>query len=417
MPASPYIHRALEPFFLKCSAHFKAVALLGPRQVGKTTMLKHLAAEEAATTGIERAYVTLDDLDDRSLARNDPKLFLQTYRPPVLIDEVQKAPELFSQIKVYLDSTDAMGSVWLTGSQPLHLKKRFGDESLAGRVAVLDMMGLSQAELAGRSTEPFSCDVSYLAERPRGIDPVGLPDLYDSLWRGSLPGIRPLDDDLWERGYASYVNTFIMRDIRDMADIGDEAKFRRFLTACAALTGQPVNYAEYARAADISESTAKRWLSLLMSSYVVHTVPAFSSNVIKGLAKNPVLHFFDTGLVAYLTGYLSPRLLESGALNGHILETFAWGEIVKSWQATGHEPRLTFLRTLKKKEIDFVLTVGGVSHPIEVKRSASPGGADLKNLSLMEPLGDAAGTGCVLCLTDRARPLNDKNWAFPLWAI
>ncbi len=417
MPASPYIHRALEQFFLKCSANFKAVALLGPRQVGKTTMLKHLAAEEAAATGVERAYVTLDDLDDRALARNDPKLFLQTYRPPVLIDEVQKAPELFSQLKVHLDRTDTMGSVWLTGSQPLHLKKRFGDESLAGRVAILDMMGLSQAELAGRPTEPFSCDPIYLAERPRGIDPVAMPDLYASLWRGSLPGIRALDDDLWERGYASYVDTFIMRDIRETTTIGDEVKFRRFLVACAALTGQPVNYAEYARAADVSESTAKRWLSLLASAYVVHTVPAFSSNVIKGLAKNPVLHFFDTGLASYLAGYLSPRLLENGALNGHVLETFAWGEIVKSWQATGRKPQLAFLRTLKKKEIDLVLTMGGASHPIEVKRSASPGRADLRNLSLMEPLGAGAGTGCVLCLADQARPIDGRNWAFPLWAI
>lgn len=412
-----YITRSLESFFLRCSANFKAVALLGPRQVGKTTMLKRLAEQEAAVTGIERAYVTLDDLDDRTLAHNDPKLFLQTYRPPVLIDEVQKAPELFSQLKIYLDTTEAMGGVWLTGSQPLRLKQRFGDESLAGRMAVLDMMGLSQAELGLRPSVPFSCSSDYLSTRSRGVAPVAISDFYRSIWKGSLPGIRALDDDLWEKAYASYVSTFIMRDIRDMAAIEDEGKFRRFLTACAALTGQPVNYAEYARAADVSESTAKRWLSLLVSSYVVHTVPAFSSNVLKGLVKNPVLHFFDTGLVAYLTGYLSPRLLENGALSGHILETFAWGEIVKSWQAAGHEPRLSFLRTLKKKEIDLVLTEGEVSHPLEVKRTASPGGADLKNLSIMDPLGEGAGTGCVLCLADKARPLDRKNWAFPLWAI
>ena len=412
-----YLERALESYFLRCSSNFKAVALLGPRQVGKTTMLKHLAVQEARTTGVERTYVTLDDLDDRALARSDPKLFLQTYRPPVLIDEVQKAPELFSQLKVHLDSTDTMGSVWLTGSQPLRLKQRFGDESLAGRMAIVDMMGFSQAELAPRQTVPFSCDPEYLSERARGTSPVGVSELYRSIWKGSLPGVRALDDDLWERAYASYVSTFIMRDIRDMASIEDEGKFRRFLTACAALTGQPVNYAEYARAADVSESTAKRWLALLASSYVVHTVSAFSNNMLKGLAKNPVLHFFDTGLVAYLTGYLSPRLLENGALSGHILETFAWGEIVKSWQATGREPQLSFLRTLKKKEVDLVLTVGETSHPLEVKRTASPGGSDLKNLSVLEPLGERAGTGCVLCLADRARPVDRKNWAFPLWAI
>lgn len=412
-----YIRRALEPFFLKCSRNFKAVALLGPRQVGKTTMLKRLAAEESAATGVERTYVTLDDLDDRALARSDPKLFLQTYRPPVLIDEAQKAPELFSQLKVHLDTTEENGSVWLTGSQPLHLKQAFGDESLAGRIAVLEMSGLSQAEIAGRPTVPFTCDAEYFSTRSRAVEPVSSPDLYASLWKGSLPGIRLLDDDLWEQGYASYVNTFVMRDIRDMATIGDESKFRRFLTACAALTGQPVNYAEYARAADISESTAKRWLSLLESAYVVRTVPAFSSNTIKGLAKNPVLHFFDTGLVAYLTGYLSPRLLENGALSGHILETFAWGEIVKSWRASGHEPRLSFLRTLKKKEIDLVLTTGTTSHPVEVKRSASPCAADFKNFSAMEPLGADAGEGCVLCLADKARPFDHRNWVFPLWAI
>ena len=191
----------------------------------------------------------------------------------------------------------------------------------------------------------------------------------------------------------------------------------RFMAACAAMTGQPVNYAEYARAADVSEVTAKRWLSLLQSSYVVHTTPPYTSNVLKQLAKAPVLHFFDTGLAAYLAGYHTPELLQNGPLGGHILETFAWGEITKSWQATGGRPNLSFLRTLKKKEVDLILTEGGVSHPIEVKRTASPGPADIKNFGVLDPLGNELGTGCVLCLADRPRPITERTWAFPLWAI
>ena len=202
-----YLSRALERFFVRCSENFKAVALLGPRQVGKTTMLKRLADEEYERTGRRRTYVTLDDVDDRALAKSDPKLFLQVYKPPVLIDEIQKAPELLSQLKVHLDQTDEMGSVWLTCSQPLHLKRSLGDESLAGRVAVLDMMGLSQAETAQAATVPFDASPSYFAERARGVEPVSMPDFYRMLWKGSLPGIRLKDDEFWRTSYASYVST------------------------------------------------------------------------------------------------------------------------------------------------------------------------------------------------------------------
>lgn len=411
-----YIPRALEPFAQRCSDAFKAIVVTGPRQVGKTTMLRHMAAEEELRCGTRRTYVTLDDAEARALAKSDPALFMETYAPPVLIDEAQKAPELFPYLKIALDSTERNGTVWLTGSQPLHLKRRLS-ESLAGRVVILEMLGFSQAELAGRPTEPFVPEVGFLQKRAQDAAPVTPADLYAGIWKGQLPQIRLAPDELWEASYRSYVDTYLMRDIREFINESNEHRFRTFMKACAAMTGQPVNYSLLAEVADISEATAKAWLSVLESSYVVKLVAPFTSNMLKRLQKRPVLHMTDTGLASYLAGFPTASSLESGALSGHVLESFCYTEIEKGYYAAGREANLAFLRTGTQKEIDLVLTVGDVVHPIEVKRSASPRLNDLKNFSVLDPLGARRGTGCVLCLANKAIPLDRTSWAFPIWAL
>lgn len=422
-----YIKRALETTVRRYSEHFKVVVVTGPRQVGKTTMLKHLM-EEDVQKGTNRNYVTLDNTTLREAAKSDPELFLQRYKPPVLIDEIQKAPELLPFIKLAVDSTDDCGQFWLTGSQPFHMMKEIS-ESLAGRAGIIEMWGLSSSELAGVASEPFSPSPDYFSRRVNLCVPFEVEEAYRRITAGSLPAIRALPHDLRADGYESYLDTYIMRDIRDLAQVGNEMKFRRFLRACAALTSRPVVYAELARMADIDEKTAKAWLSLLVSSYLVKVVEPYSNNLLKRLVKQPIMHFTDTGLAAYLAGWENPRALEIGAFSGQIFETFVFSEISKSYVNAGKRPPLSFFRNNDKREIDLLLEQDGMLYPIEVKKTASPSSADTKNFHALDPIaGDTIpselqalkreiGTGCVVCMASDTFPINERAWAFPAWAI
>lgn len=422
-----YIKRALESVVRRYSEHFKVVVVTGPRQVGKTTMLRHLM-EEDATSGIERAYVSLDNTAILQTAKEDPALFLQRYRPPVLIDEIQKAPELLPYIKEIVDSTGLTGTVWLTGSQPFHLMKEVS-ESLAGRVGVIEMLGLSGAEIAGVESEPFSPGQDYFVRRVGMSKPYDVVEAYERICAGSLPGIRTLPDDLRPSGYESYLDTYIMRDIRDLSQIGDELKFRRFMTACAALTSKPVVYAELARIADIDEKTAKTWLSLLVSSYIVKVVEPYANNLLKRLSKQPIMHFLDTGLAAYLTGWTSPRALEAGAMSGQIFESYIFGEVYKSYLNAGRRAPLHFFRNNDKKEIDLLLESDGTLYPIEVKKTASPSKKDARNLGVLDPVASddvpaalsslkrTIGMGAIICMAQDTFPVSERAWAFPVWAV
>lgn len=425
--SDPYIPRALESVVRRYSEHYKVVVVTGPRQVGKTTMLRHLL-EEDMQNGIERSYVSLDSIPLQSAAKSDPELFLQRYKPPVLIDEIQKAPELLPYIKTTVDQSNETGLFWLTGSQPLHLMKGVS-ESLAGRAGIVEMLGLSSAELAGTPSEVFDPEPEYFTRRASMAQPFDITEAYDRIFAGSLPGIRALPSDMRAGAYESYLETYVMRDIRDLAQVGDELKFRRFVTACAALTARPVVYAELARAADIDEKTAKTWLSLLVSTYLVKIVEPYSNNLIKRMNKQPVMHFTDTGLAAYLTGWSDARTLELGAMGGHIFESYAFGEIYKSFANAGRRPPLYFFRTNDKKEIDLLLDSDGVLRPVEIKKTATPTRADTRNFGAIEPAarddapGELAafkreiGMGTVVCMAQDTFPISEHAWAFPVWAI
>lgn len=424
-----YIKRALESVVRRYSEHFKVVVVTGPRQVGKTTMLRHLMDQDEKH-GLARSYVTLDNTAVRQSAKEDPALFLQRYRPPVLIDEIQKAPELLPYIKELVDRSDKPGTVWLTGSQPFHLMREVS-ESLAGRAGVIEMLGLSGAEIAGIPTEPFDPSAGYFVRRTGTASPhaYGVVEAFDRICAGSLPGIRALPEDLRAGAYDSYIDTYLMRDIRDLSHVADELKFRRFMTACAALTSKPVVYAELARIADIDEKTAKSWLSLLVSSYLVKIVEPYANNLLKRLSKQPVMHFMDTGLAAHLTGWSSPRALEAGAMSGQMFETYAFGEVYKSFSNTGRRAPLCFFRNNDRREIDMLLERDGALYPIEVKKTASPSRKDARNLHVLDPVADPSvpedlsafrrevGTGCILCLTEDTFPVSERAWAFPVWAV
>ena len=422
-----YIHRAAEALVRRYSRYFKVVVVTGPRQVGKTTMLKHLADEDRER-GLNRTYVSLDNTAIRETAREDPALFMQRWKPPVLIDEIQKAPELLPYIKEIVDASDTTGAIWLTGSQPFHLMKNVS-ETLAGRVGIIELLGLSNAELDGRQSEPFRCDPDYFLRKVGSVEPSNVSEVFRRIFAGSLPALREMPDDMRASGYESYIDTYVMRDIRDLTQVADELKFRRFMRACAASTARPVVYAELARAADIDEKTAKAWLSLLVSSYLVKIVEPFSNNLIKRISKQPVLHFTDTGLAAYLAGWTTPESLESGAMNGHIFESYAFSELHKSYLNAGRVAPFAFFKTNDKKEIDLLLESDGVIYPIEIKKTASPSKTDTRNMGALDPVSAdgipaelapfkrTIGTGCVLCMTQDTYPVSSRAWAFPVWAI
>jgi predicted AAA+ superfamily ATPase len=422
-----YIKRAIEDVVLRHSAVFKVVVVTGPRQVGKTTTLKHLMEGEREA-GVERGYVTLDNTAMRMLAKEDPALFLQRFKPPILIDEIQYAPELLPYIKMLVDNSDERGGVWLTGSQPFHLMKNIS-ESLAGRAGIIEMLGLSGAELAGVTSEPFACDPEYFRRRVAGVVPQNVNQVFDRIVKGSFPHIAMMPDDVRGAGFESLISTYLMRDIRDLAQVGDELRFRRFMSACASLTARPVVYAELARIADIDEKTAKAWLSLLVSSYLVKVVQPYSNNILKRLSKQPIMHFLDTGLCAHLAGWSNPEALERGVMGGQIFETHAFGEIYKSHLNAGQARPLYFFRTNDKKEIDLLLEGDGVLHPVEVKKTASPQPGDTRNFSALDPVGAdevpadlralkrEIGIGCVVCMAEDAYPINSRAWTMPIWAL
>ncbi|MDR2107937.1 MAG: ATP-binding protein, partial [Coriobacteriales bacterium] len=331
-----YIHRAAEAAIRRVSKMFGAVLLTGPRQVGKTTMLKELAEPE-------RRYVTLDDLNVRTLAQTDPPLFLARYTPPVLIDEIQYAPELLPYIKMDVDACEEKGRYWLTGSQAFHSMRNVS-ESLAGRFGIINLLGLSHREIAGRDSQPFSTNPTWIVERMRTAPQADLKGIYERIFIGGMPALSAQPQMDRELFFSSYLSTYIERDIRDLTQVADEGAFLRFMVVVAAHTARPLVMQELAQEAEISVTTAKRWLSVLTASHIVALVQPFHNNVLTRTVKMPLLHFLDTGLCAYLTGWTSSEVLERGAMSGQVFESWVFSELYKSYLNAGRRPLFFYYR-------------------------------------------------------------------------
>ncbi|MCP9447174.1 MAG: ATP-binding protein [Nitrospira sp.] len=358
--------RTLEGVIEKANSQFSVLILTGPRQVGKTTLLRMMAERMGP-----RSYVSLDDPLLLRLAREEPALFLQRWPPPVLIDEIQYAPGLFPLIKESVDERKGKGLFWLTGSQSFHLMKHVS-ESLAGRAAVLQLQGLSLRETLGqsRSVIPFLPD-----SLPAGDISLGGPALswvYERIWRGSFPamyGEESPDRDLY---YGSYVQTYLQRDLRDLTQVGDLTVFMRFLRSAAARTGQLLNMADMARDVGVAPNTVKHWLSMLQATGLIWLMEPYHTNLSKRLVKTPKLYFLDTGLAAYLTEWSSPATLEAGAMSGEFFETWVVAEMLKSYWHNGRQAPFYFFRNKDQKEIDVLIVRDGKIHPIEIKKTAQP---------------------------------------------
>jgi predicted AAA+ superfamily ATPase len=407
-----YIPRAIEDVIIQTSQTFKVLMLTGPRQVGKTTLLQKLV-------GPERRYVTMDDLAIRSLAQSDPQLFLSRFEAPVLIDEIQYAPELLPYIKIDVDRRQQKGAYWLTGSQMFHAMQGMS-ESLAGRVGIIDLFALSQREIARSVSAAFSTDSRFIMERAKTAFAADLKAIYERIFQGGMPQLVADPRIDRDRFFASYVATYIERDIRDLTQISSETTFLRFMTAVAAHTAQPLVMEEIAQAAEVTAPTVKRWLSLLSSAGIITLVQPFHHSVLKRTVKMPLLHFMDTGLAAYLTGWTSPAVLERGAMAGQFFETWVFTELYKSFVNAGIRPPIYYYRDKDKKEIDLLLYQNGTVYPIEIKKTANPGLNDIRNFSVLESLQTMrkqlkvqVGNGAVLCMIPEPLPINNNNWYVP----
>ena len=407
-----YIRRHMEEQIERLSKTWSAILLTGPRQTGKTTMLRQLAERENRG----RKYVSLDDLSNRDLAKTDPKMFLQLYAPPVLIDEVQYAPELFTYIKIYIDEHQNPGDFWLTGSQVFRLLGG-AQESLAGRVALLHLSPLSQREIIGAEPTPFTTDYEALADANAKIQALTSAELFKRIWKGSMPRVNSGAEEDRNVYYSSYISTYIERDVRELSGAIDALKFSRFITATAARTAQIVNYNSIAEDADISIAQAKQWLFILEKLGIIFLLHPYSNNILKRTIKTPKLYFYDTGLVSYLTRWSSAEVLESGAMSGAVLENFAISEIMKSYQNCGREPSLYYYRDHDAKEIDLIIEGDGKLCPVEIKKTASPDKRIVKSFSLIEKSPLERGTSAVLCMADRLGAFDGDNLIAPIWLI
>lgn len=405
-----YIARNLEKVVLEVTKEYPVVLVTGPRQVGKTTMLQKLME------GTDRNYVSLDDLNERNLAKRDPEMFLQLHKPPILIDEVQYAPELFVYIKIHVDKYHNAGDFWLTGSQVFKLMSGI-QESLAGRVAVLSLTSLSQAEICGGEMQPFTLDIEKLSARRKERTAADTGVIFDWIFRGSMPAIVSEKNSNSRIFYSSYLTTYIERDVREVSDAIDSLTFLHFITAVAARCGQILNIAEIARDADINQKQAKNWLGVLETLGLIFYLHPYSNNMLKRLVKTPKLYFYDTGLVCYLTKWSSAETLQSGAMNGAILENYVVAEIRKTYLNCGKDPYMYYYRDKDAREIDIILEHDGVLNPIEIKKSANPGSELIKVFKLLDKSSAKRSKGAVVCMKPELSAIDRENYIVPVWMI
>lgn len=402
-----YIARSLERKFKRMNGFFKAVLVTGARQVGKTTMLRHLAEGE------KRTYVTLDNLMVRELAKTDPVLFFQTYKPPIIIDEVQYAPELFSQIKILCDENEEPGLFWLTGSQQFSMMKNVR-ETLAGRIAVLELYSFSKNEMEGIEFEnQLDFSLPCLLERQSKVPKNDIIDVFDYIWLGGMPRLLHADAEQRLEYYSSYIGTYLMRDIAELGGITDTLRFRKFMTACAALISEQLNLKTLADAAEISQPTAKEWLKLLESMGIIYLLRPYANNELKRLTKTPKLYFYDTGLCAHLSMWLTPETLMNGAASGHYFENFVVMQLLKNYAYSKTEVNMTYFRDSNGKEIDVFVEQNKFIHPLEIKKSANPDRREIKKYALLDKTAVQRGCGGIICMCEEVIPIDSQNCFIP----
>ena len=415
-----YINRTIEETVMDLSRSFPVVMITGARQVGKSTLLYHIAGG----LGKDIKRVSLDNILDRTLAVEDPKLFLETYPSPIIIDEFQYAPDLLSYIKVEVDNRRfgelnggeaSAGMYFLTGSQRFAAMEQIS-ESLAGRVAIIDMYGFSNKELNAAKQSPFVPEIEILGKEKNTEKNMSVKEVFERIFKGSFPELFTNENLARDAFFENYIRTYIEKDIRKLINIKDEIKFMRFMVSVAARTGQELNLNEISNDLDISNTTASNWLSILVNTVLVVLLQPFSKNMIRRVVKSPKLYFMDTGLASYLAKYPSPDTLESSYFAGAIFETYVVSEIIKSFANKGLDPGrfVYYYRDNNKNEIDIVIEYNNKLYPIEIKKSKNPGKNATKGFHVLKDTKMEIAKGVVLCMTDEIFPLDRENFCVPI---
>ena len=403
-----YYKRHADEAIRKLSQMFGAVLVTGARQVGKTTLLQDVAGHAS--------YVTLDDKLQLINAVDQSGTFFKDNPPPVFVDEVQYAPNLFPQIKIMLDSGKMKGQFFLSGSQQFVMMQNVS-ESLAGRLGMLNLLGLSLRELYGVSFRaPFLPTLDYFGSRDKEKADIPYADVWHVIHRGSFPELCANPEYDWQMFFAAYVKTYIERDVRSLAQVGNELNFTKFMTVLASCTGQLLNLASMARDVGVSQPTAERWLSILTASGIVYLLRPYHNNITKRTVKTPKLFFLDTGLAAYLTRWNTPEVMKNGAMAGAFFETFVICEIIKSYANRGIlDLPLYFYRDKDGNEIDLLIENAGTLHPIEIKKHADPAKSDISKFSVLDKIPTVKrGPGGVVCMYDKLATVNGEDRSIPI---
>ena len=415
------IKRHIEPVVARRARNSKAILLTGPRQVGKSTLFKHLFSDVN--------QVTFDDDLLLAQAAEDVGLFLLNNPCPLMIDEVQKCPSIFNRLKIVLDNTDKLSNFYLTGSQKLQLMENISD-SLAGRISIVELDGLSLREINEVDfNHHFVPSAEYLNEREKYLKKYSA-DIWETIHRGSFPELYVNPEREWIDYYQSYVKTYLERDVNRLVKAKNHLTFVRFMTAVAARTGQVINYANIASELDVSEVTVKEWVSILEKSGIIYILKPYTASVLKRAVKTPKLYFRDTGLCCYLTRWLTPETLKNGAMAGAMFETFVINEILKSYSNEGLEYDFDVYyyngKDKKKKtetgkvievegEIDLIIQENGILYPIEIKMSTMPKASMASEFDVLDGIPDKKrGMGTIICLMDRKLYLRENLVALPL---
>lgn len=399
-----YFKRLAEDVIHKQEKMFKAILVTGARQVGKTTMLKSIKPDIH--------YITLDDMILNQSAVEEPELFLKANKPPIIIDEIQYAPNLLRYIKISVDNSEKKALYYLTGSQQFNLMNDVS-ESLAGRVGILNLLGLSLREIKEVNfNEPFIPTKAYLNKRKEYIKDVSYDEVWDIIYKGSMPALYQEESDI-EMFYAMYVSTYIERDVRSLTQVRNTLSFLKFMTALASRIGQLLNLNSIANEVGITIPTAQRWLSILVASNIVYILEPYYNNILKRAIKTPKIYFFDTGLAAYLTKWTSSKVLEAGIMSGNFFENYVIVEIIKSYYNSGElRPPVYFYRDKEKREIDLIIEQNGKLYPIEIKKTAKPSKDMIENFKVLETIGDTS-EGAIICMYDNIIDLDEKNKVIP----
>mgnify|MGYP005791892807 CR=1 FL=1 len=399
-----YIKRLAENVIKKQEKMFKSILITGARQVGKTTMLKNIKPDIN--------YITLDDMLLNQSAVEEPELFLKANKPPIIIDEIQYAPNLLRYIKMEVDSTDKKAIFYLTGSQQFDLMKNVS-ESLAGRIGIVNLLGLSLREIKSIDfNEPFLPTKEYLNKRKKYEKEIPYDEIWNIIHKGAMPALYRDESDV-DMFYAMYVSTYIERDVRSLTQVGDTLSFLKFMTALASRIGQLLNLNSIANEVGITIPTAQRWLSILVASNIIYILEPYYNNIMKRAIKTPKVYFLDTGLAAYLTKWKTSEVLETGTMAGNFFENYVIVEIIKSYYNSGElRPPVYFYSDKEKREIDLIIEQNNILYPIEIKKTAKPSKDMIDNFKVLENIKQI-GEGGIVCMYDKIINLDEKNKIIP----